>query len=54
VHCNVLVLHSKEGEIDGVILMTDARSEGSNRKDTINKGKYQMLSERESEVQAAW
>jgi len=52
VDCNVSVLHGKEGEIDGVILMIDVRSEGNNRKDMINKGKYQRL--RESEVQASW
>ena len=45
-YCNVSVPHGKEGEIDGVILMIDARSEGNNRKDMINKGKYQMLRER--------
>jgi hypothetical protein len=46
VDCNVSVLHGKEGEIDGVILMIDARSEGNNRKDMINKGKYQRLRKR--------
>ena len=46
-HCNVSVPHGKEGEIDGVILMIDVRSEGNNRKDMINKGKYQMLRGRE-------
>jgi hypothetical protein len=35
----VSVLQGKEGEMDGVILMIDVRSEGNNREDTINKGK---------------
>jgi hypothetical protein len=52
VHCNVSVPHGKQGEIDGVIPMIDARSEGNNRKDMINKGKYQMLRERERERSA--
>ena len=49
-HCNVSVLHGKEGKTDGVILMIDARSEGNNRKDKINKGKYQMLRERKAQA----
>jgi hypothetical protein len=39
-------VHGKEGEIDGVILMIDARSEDNNKKDMINKAKYQLLRER--------